>query len=67
MGTIDAWVEKTEEAAAIVKVSKSFLHHRWREIPGTMRAGRALRFDIKKLLEWMRQNAANSNGQVKEK
>ena len=63
MGTI----EKTPEAAKIVKVSTSWLHHHWKEIPAALKAGRVLRWDIDRLKEWMRENAVNSNGQVKEK
>ena len=59
-------IEKTPEAAKIVKVSISFLHHRWKEIPAALKAGRHLRWDMDRLKNWMRENAENSNGRAKE-
>lgn len=65
-GGLVGTIEKTEEAARIVKVSKSFLHHHWKEIPAALKAGRHLRWDMDRLKNWMRENAENSNGGAKE-
>ncbi len=48
---------KTLEASWVSGMSKSFLDHNWRTMGGARRAGRALRWDVDELLEWMKQQA----------
>ena len=49
--------ENTTVTARIFKVSTSFLYKNWRKIPAARLAGRALRWDIQGLSEWMQQQA----------
>ncbi len=48
---------KTPTAARAAGLSKSFLDHNWRTMGGARRAGRALRWDLGELLDWMKQQA----------
>jgi hypothetical protein len=52
--------EKTSAAAAEVNLSPSFLHKNWQAIPAARRAGRALRWDMDELKQWMAQQARQS-------
>jgi len=48
---------KTREAAQAVGLSQFFLYRNANHIPAAYRAGRALRWDVSELKEWMRQQA----------
>ncbi len=52
-------IGNTAQAAKMYGVSKSWLYKNWKDNPAALRAGRALRWDLKKLREWMRQQAQN--------
>ena len=51
---------KTPVAARATELSVSYLLHNWRNMRGARRAGRALRWDLDELLEWMKQQAQES-------
>lgn len=46
----------TMKAARLLGVSVSFLHHN-RNLPGKLKAGRVLRWDLDELRAWMRRQA----------
>lgn len=46
----------TTTAARLLGVSVSFLHHN-RNLPGKLKAGRVLRWDLDELRAWMRRRA----------
>lgn len=48
---------KTEEAARVVGLSRSFLYREAANIPAARRAGRALRWDLPALKHWMEAQA----------
>lgn len=48
---------KTRQAAIESGMSESWLYHNWKRIPAARRAGRALRWDVDELLDWMRKQA----------
>ena len=50
-------LKNTEAAAKEVGLSKWYLYRNWPNIPAAYRAGKALRWDIEALKEWMRQQA----------
>jgi len=50
----------TRQAAMESGLSLSFLYHNWRHIPAARRAGRALRWDVDELLDWMKSKAQAS-------
>jgi len=51
----------TIEAAKLAGLSPWFLYRNSRSIPACYRAGRALRWDIQELKEWMRRQAQTGN------
>jgi len=51
--------EKTEAAARAVGLSKYYLYRHAEHIPAAHRAGRALRWDVEALKQWMREEAVD--------
>lgn len=56
--------ETTEKAAEEVHLSKWFLYRNVNRIPAAHRAGRALRWDVEALKEWMRGQVNQSEKNV---
>lgn len=54
---ISALLVDTHEAARVCGLSPSFLYRSWKGNPAARRAGRALRWDVNELKEWMREQA----------
>jgi len=50
----------TEKAARLCGISASYLYHNWKGNPAAFRAGRALRWDVDALRQWMREQAQAS-------
>lgn len=58
-------LETTSAAATATALSKWYLYRNAHKIPAARRAGRAVRWDVGELKEWMRREAtakASSNG-----
>lgn len=53
-------LQSTEAAAKAVGLSKWFLYRNWPNIPAAYRAGKALRWDVEELKEWMRKQAKSN-------
>ena len=54
--------ETTEGAAKAVHLSKWFLYRNAKRIPAAHRAGRALRWDVEALKQWMRDQMNGLEG-----
>jgi len=54
--------ETTEKAAEAVHLSKWFLYRNAKRIPAAHRAGRALRWDVEALKQWMRDQMNGPEG-----
>jgi hypothetical protein len=48
---------KTRSASKAVGLSASWLFRNWQNIPAARKAGRALRWDLDELKDWMRSQA----------
>ena len=58
--------QTTEMAAKAVGLSRWFLYRNAKNNPAARRAGKALRWDLDRLKDWMAENAGNANGGSKE-